>query len=76
MHRLRDNMESLPTLAELELRFREVNAKTRDLEALIDAMQHSTDEDASMLLAKLRLGSPIEELVAPLQRSANEHSCR
>lgn len=69
-------MESLPTLAELELRFREVNAKTRDLEALIDAMQHSTDEDASMLLAKLRLGSPIEELVAPLQRSANERSCR
>lgn len=68
-------MKSLPTLAELELSLREANAKTQNLEALVHAMQHSTDEDASMLLAKLRLGSPIEELVASLQRSANEHSC-
>lgn len=69
-------MESSTTLAELELSLREMNAKTQNLEALVHAMQHSTDEDASMLLARLRLGFSIEELVAPLRRPVDHYCCR
>jgi hypothetical protein len=38
----------------------------KDREALIDAMRAETGEKSSMLLAKLRMGTPIEELVALL----------
>jgi hypothetical protein len=38
----------------------------RDREALMDAMRIATSEKSLILLAKLRMGTPIEELVALL----------
>lgn len=69
-------MGSSPTLAGLELSISKVKAETHSLEALVYAMQHVSDENASTLLAKLRLGISVEELVAPLERLPQGRSCR
>lgn len=64
---LQELAEDSPSLANLEANLNAAKAKAENLETLVRAMQRSTDEGASMLLARLRLGASIEELVANLQ---------
>lgn len=45
----------------------EVNRRCDDLATLVDAMRSSVDEVATMLLAKLRTGASIEDLVTGIR---------
>ena len=54
---------------ELEMMLHEETERLVDLELLVQDMQHGTDEDAATLLARLRAGVPLEQLVGKHTRS-------
>lgn len=48
---------------ELEMMLQEETQRIEDLEVLVRDMQNSTDDQAATLLAKLRTGTPVTELI-------------
>jgi hypothetical protein len=56
---------------DLKRRLREAICRADNLEKILKAMQCGTSEDSTMLLAKMRLGAPIEELLFTASRVHN-----
>jgi hypothetical protein len=59
--------DGLTRTADLKRKLQEATGRSEDLDTLIHAMRHGTDDVSTMLLARLRLGEPIEDLVAALR---------
>lgn len=57
--------EGMTRSADLKQKLYDVTEESRESNSLMAAMQNGTDEEASMLLARLRLGVPIHELLDP-----------
>jgi hypothetical protein len=57
----------LTRTADLKRRLQEATGRSEDLDTLVDAMRYGTDEVSTMLLARLRLGEPLEDLVTALR---------
>ncbi len=54
--------DGMTRTADLKKKLQEATGRSVDLDTLVDAMRHSTDDVSTMLLAKLRLGASIEDL--------------
>jgi hypothetical protein len=59
--------DGLTRTADLKRKLQEATGRSEDLDTLVDAMRYGTDEVSTMLLARLRLGEPIEDLVTALR---------
>ena len=53
--------------AGLKQKLQEATRKHEDLNTLIDALRSGTDTESTMLLARLRLGTSVEDLVKSLR---------
>jgi hypothetical protein len=60
--------DGLTKTAGLKKQLREAVGRSEDLCALVDAMRRGTDETSSMLLAKLRIGISLNDLLAGIGR--------
>jgi len=63
--------DGLTRTADLKRKLQEATGRFEDLDTLVDAMRFGTDDVSTMLLARLRLGEPIEDLVAALRPDAS-----
>lgn len=54
-------------VADLKRKLVEASEQSDDLHSLVDAMRSDTDQVSTMLLARLRLGASIQELVGSLR---------
>jgi hypothetical protein len=59
--------DGLTRTADLKRKLQEATGRSDDLDTLVNAMRYGTDEVSTMLLARLRLGEPIEDLVTALR---------
>jgi hypothetical protein len=59
--------DGLTRTADLKRKLQEATGRSGDLDTLVDAMRYGTDEVSTMLLARLRLGESIEDLVTALR---------
>lgn len=59
--------DGLTRTADLKRKLQEATGRSEDLDTLVDAMRYGTDEVSTMLLARLRLGEPLEDLVTALR---------
>lgn len=59
--------DGLTRTADLKQKLHEANMKSEELSDLVTAMRTGTDQTSSMLLAKLRLGCSMEELLANIR---------
>jgi hypothetical protein len=55
--------EGLTRMEDMRQQLRSVTTNLHNLEAIVSKMRNGTDEEATMVLARLRLGAPIEEVV-------------
>jgi len=53
--------------ADLKQKLQDANGKSEDLDLLVDALRSGTDLDSTMLLARLRLGTSVEDLAKSLR---------
>jgi hypothetical protein len=63
--------DGLTRTAGLKKQLREAVGRSEDLCALVDAMRRGTDEVSSMLLAKLRIGTSLDHLLAGIERESS-----
>jgi hypothetical protein len=56
--------DGLTRTADLKRKLQEANGRSDDLGALVDAMRSGTDQTSSMLLARLRIGDSLSELLS------------
>jgi hypothetical protein len=63
--------DGLTRTADLKRKLQEATGRSEDLDTLVDAMRYGTDEVSTMLLARLRLGEPIEDLVTALRTDSS-----
>lgn len=59
--------DGLTRTADLKQKLHEANLKSEELSDLVSAMRTGTDQTSSMLLAKLRLGCSMEELLSNIR---------
>lgn len=59
--------------AHLEQKLDEANSKTTEMSIILNALQNGTDHDSTMLLARLRMGEPLEEVVTSLSMPRETH---
>ena len=59
--------DGLTRTADLKRKLQEATGRSEDLDTLVDAMRYGTDDVSTMLLARLRLGESIEDLVSALR---------
>jgi hypothetical protein len=59
--------DGLTRTADLKRKLQEATGLSEDLDTLVDAMRYGSDDVSTMLLARLRLGEPLEDLVAALR---------
>lgn len=59
--------EGLTRITDLKLKLNKATRSLQDLDTLLDTMRHGTDNVSCMLLAKLRLGVSLEDLVAGIR---------
>jgi hypothetical protein len=62
--------EGLTRTAGLKKQLREAVGRSEDLCVLVDAMRRGTDEVSSMLLAKLRIGMALDDLLTGIGRES------
>jgi hypothetical protein len=60
--------DGLTRTAGLKKQLREAVGRSEDLSALVEAMRRGTDETSSMLLAKLRIGMSLNDLITGIGR--------
>jgi hypothetical protein len=58
-----ETSEGLTRMEDMRQQLRSVMNNLDNLEAIVGEMRNGTDEEATMVLARLRLGAPIEEVV-------------
>lgn len=61
-----DSTDGLTRTADLKRRIQEAEERVATVNAFINILRHGTDRDATMLLARLRLGASVDDLVASL----------
>jgi len=66
--------DGLTRTADLKRKLQEATGRSEDLDTLVDAMRHGTDDVSTMLLARLRLGESIEDLVSALRSRPSPHA--
>lgn len=68
--------DGLTRTADLKRKLQEANGRSDDLDELVGAMRHGTDQTSTMLLARLRLGDTLAELLTKirLDESPNEEN--
>jgi hypothetical protein len=68
--------EGLTRTEDLRQQLQSVVANLNNLEAVVGKMRNGTDQEATMVLARLRLGAPIEEVVQVISTEPmhREHS--
>jgi len=59
--------DGLTRTADLKRKLQEANVKSEELSDLVSAMRSGTDQTSSMLLARLRLGCSMEELLSNIR---------
>jgi hypothetical protein len=59
--------DGLTRTADLKQKLQEANLKSEELSDLVSAMRTGTDQTSSMLLARLRLGCSMEELLSNIR---------
>lgn len=59
-------------MADLKRKIQEAAERTQDPEMLLEAMRNGSDEDSTMLLAKLRTGHSVEDLARSIQDDSVE----
>jgi hypothetical protein len=59
--------DGLTRTADLKRKLQEANVKSEELGDLVSAMRSGTDQTSSMLLARLRLGCSMEELLSNIR---------
>lgn len=59
--------DGLTRTADLKQKLQEANLKSEELSDLVSAMRSGTDQTSSMLLARLRLGCSMDELLANIR---------
>lgn len=62
-----DISEGMSRMADLKQKLQKTTEEYNDLNILVDALRSGTDMDSTMLLARLRLGTSVEDLVKPLR---------
>lgn len=63
-----ENSDGMTRTADLKQNLQDATARSDDLDMLVDAMRNGTNEVSTMLLAKLRLGASVEELVQNMKQ--------
>jgi hypothetical protein len=66
----------LTRTADLKQKLHEANMKSEELCDLVNAMRTGTDQTSSMLLARLRLGCSMEELLANIRLDESSRDSR
>jgi hypothetical protein len=59
--------DGLTRTADLKRKLIEANGRSEDLSQLVDAMRSGTDQTSSMLLARLRIGDSLDELLSNIR---------
>lgn len=62
-----DISDGMTRTADLNQKLQEATRKHEDLNTLVDALRSGTDTESTMLLARLRLGTSVEDLVKSLR---------
>ena len=59
--------DGLTRTADLKRKLQEANGRSDDLDELVGAMRHGSDQTSTMLLARLRLGDTLAELLTNIR---------
>lgn len=59
-----DIVDGLTRTADLKRKLQEANGRSEDLGELVDALRSRSDQTSSMLLARLRIGASLEQLLS------------